>query len=481
MTDLLDATELDPSDLTEMRTRTRRHVPVVCAVLGFALFALLVLLKSPALLEPDDYAYRASIAALSHGQILLSNAQYHALATQLASNGGQGILQWHHMASGKWISEKNPGYPFFAVLFYMIHALRLAPLFYGALACVGLFLGARAWLGRWAGTYAVWLFCLSGAALTFAWRATMASFTDASLIACGFGTLLWVAMTPQATPRRRRAIGLVGFLALEGAVFIRYTNIIELLVVVLATLVLGRRVALSWRTIATWMSSVVLFGVGVLAFDAWAYGHATSTGYSPGEISFSLASLWPNLKGMPTQLTTSMPLWLLAAASCTWITVRLIRSRRRGGPLTTEVRRDAAVAGVLAVGWLALWLLYLNYTWTVSMVGGHGGPGGGVTVHVIRFYIPALGPIALLGTWLLVRLRSWMSWTALAAFALAGLLSFNAMASTSAGGAIPGGGFGGRIGPPSLGTHHGAPSLRGGPGATSKGFGGRPPGGPPPS
>lgn len=85
------------------------------------------------------------------------------------------------------------------------------------------------------------------------------------------------------------------------------------------------------------------------------------------------------------------------------------------------------VATVLALGWLGLWLLYLNYTWAVSMVAGHGGPGGGggVTVHVIRFYIPVLGLIALLGTWLLVRLRDWMSWTALVALSLAGVLSIS--------------------------------------------------------
>lgn len=204
MTDVLDAIDTSTPDVKI--DRWRRRAPILFASLGFAIFVFLVLIKAPALLEPDDYAYRASIAALSHGQILLTNAQYLALSKQLAANGGQGIVQWHHLASGKWISEKNPGYPFFAVLFYMIHALRLAPLFYGALACVGLFMGARAWLGRWAGTYAVWLYCLSGAALTFAWRATMASFTDASLIAAGFGALLWVALTPGAPPRRRLAV-----------------------------------------------------------------------------------------------------------------------------------------------------------------------------------------------------------------------------------------------------------------------------------
>jgi hypothetical protein len=260
-----------------------------------------------------------------------------------------------------------------------------------------------------------------------------------------------VALTSDAKPRRRLIVGLIGYFALEGAVFIRYTDVVELLVVVVATLVLGRRVALSWRIIVAWLSSVALFVVGVLAFDAWAYGNATSTGYSPGEITFSLSSFWPNLKGMPEQLTTAMPMWLLAAASLTWIIVRRVRARDRIDAMAVTANRDVVVATVLALGWLGLWLLYLNYTWTVSMVSGHGGPGGGVTVHVIRFYIPVLGLIALLGTWLLIRLRAWMSWSAVAALSLAGVLSFNSMASGASVGGQPGAGVGGRHGPPTIG------------------------------
>ena len=197
------------------------------AIVAFLAFAIVVLIKAARLLEPDDFAYHASIAALRSGHVWLSNAQYLALAHQL---GGSGILQWHHLASGAWISEKNPGYPFFAVVFSLLGSLRLAPLFYGAVGCAGLFLGARAWLGRWAGATAVWLFCFSGAALTFAWRATMPSFTDASLIAGGFGLLIWVALSTRVVARRRLVVGLAAFIALDGAVFIRYTNVYRLFI-----------------------------------------------------------------------------------------------------------------------------------------------------------------------------------------------------------------------------------------------------------
>src|SRR5579862_1078602 len=205
--------------------RWRWAEPAV-ALAGFGVLCVLVLTKGAALLEPDDYAYRASIVALSHGQVLLTTAQYQALAHQLGS--GTGIAQWVHLLDGRWISEKNPGYPFLAVVFQLLGVLRLAPLFYGGLAAGALYLGARRWLGRWGGAAAALLFCTSGAAITFAWRATMPTYTDASLVAAGAGLLLWAMLAREASRARRLGAGLGAFVALEAATAVRYTDITEL-------------------------------------------------------------------------------------------------------------------------------------------------------------------------------------------------------------------------------------------------------------
>ncbi len=101
---------------------------IAVAALGFAALCVIVLTKAPQLLEPDDSAYRASIVALEQGHVVLTTAQYRALADLLGS-GGSGIAQWVHLPSGLWISQKNPGYPFFAVVFQILGALRAAPLF----------------------------------------------------------------------------------------------------------------------------------------------------------------------------------------------------------------------------------------------------------------------------------------------------------------------------------------------------------------
>src|SRR5205807_3941043 len=101
------------------------------------------------------------------------------------------------------MSEKDPGYPFLAAPFQALGLIRLAPLFFGALACLGLFIGARRWLGRFGGFAAVGLYCSSGSALAFAWRDYMPTFTDASLVSAGLGALLWVVLATDAPLRRR--------------------------------------------------------------------------------------------------------------------------------------------------------------------------------------------------------------------------------------------------------------------------------------
>ena len=445
-----------------------RRASVLSALAAFIAFALVVLTRSSALLEPDDYAYRASIVALSHGEILLTNAQYLALKASLGT-AGQGGLQWHHMTSGYWISEKNPGYPFFSVLFYALGLLRLTPLFYGALACVGMFVGMRRWVAERAAALAVWIYCFSGAALTFAWRATMPSFSDASLIAAGFGALIWVFLATEATPRRRLWIGLAGMVALECAVFIRYTNIIELGVAVAAVALLARGARLRYTALVSWAASVAALGALLLGFDQWAYGSATATGYSSGEISFSLSSLWPNLEGMTTHLTTSMPMWLLAAAAVIIIAVRRVSARTSH---QLAVRTDARIGAVLAVGWITLWALYLCYTWTVNQLSGAPGAQA-LTVHVIRFYLPALGLIAMLAAWLVNRFMRPLMIAVVAVLVVAALFSFSSMASS--------GGAGGPRGP--VGAPKGLAGISPGPGTHTvpSGVSGSAPLGPPPS
>ncbi len=407
--------------------RTGWDVVEVClAAAAFAVLCVLVLRAVPYLPEPDDYAYRASIVAMTDGHFFtLSGAQAHALAGQLAPQvggsklgpgPGGGPIQWVQLPGGRWISEKDPGYPYLAVAFQALGLIRLAPLFYGALACLGLYFGGRRWLGMFGGAAAVGLYCSSGAAILFAWRDYMPTFTEASLIAAGTGALLWAVLAAEASTRRRTWVGLAGFVALEAATFTRYTDIVVLGCAVIAVLVAWRLRAarLPGSAVAWWLASVCVFGTGVAIFDALVYGGPLRSGYRRGEITFSLSAISPNFRYMPAHLIQAMPMLVLGLTALPGIAVLWLRSRRAGGERAALARRDLAVGVALAASWAAIWGLYATYTWTA-------GPGLS-TLQAARFYVPALGAISLLGAWLLVRVPRRQPFAAVTTLAVVAVL-----------------------------------------------------------
>jgi len=369
------------------------------ALAAFAVLCIVVLGSASRLVEPDDYAYRASIIAMTQGHFLtLSTAEVDRLAAQLPGPvaGVPGVMQWVQLPGGRWISEKDPGYPFLAAPFQAAGIIRLAPLCYGALGCLGLFFGARRWLGRYGGPAAVVLFCSSGAALLFAWRDYMPTFTDASLIAAGTGTLLWAVLAAEATARRRTWTGLAGFVALEAAVFVRYTDVVVLVCAVVAVVVAWRLRAVPAAALSWWLGSVAVAGAAVAVFDDLVYGGPLTSGYRPGEITFGLGAVLPNLRYMPAHLIQAMPVFVPGLAALAWIAVRRFRLRRADDERSAAARRDLAVGLALAASWAGVWGLYAAYTWTANDLGS--------TLQFARFYVPAAGAIALLGSWLVTRL-----------------------------------------------------------------------------
>jgi hypothetical protein len=403
-------------------------VEAAFALAAFGVLCAVVLSVAPQAAEPDDGAYRASIVAITEGHFLtLSTAQAETLAGKLGDNPAAPPNQWVQLSDGRWISEKDPGYPFLAAPFEKLGIIRLAPLFYGLLACLGLFFGARRWLGRFGGLAAVGLYCSSGAALAFAWRDHMPTYTDASLIAAGTGAVLWAVLATEAGPRRRSWAGLAGFAALELATFVRYTNIVILCCAAVAVTAAWalRRADLPLATLCSWLAAVVVFGAGVALFDDLVYGGPLTTGYRPGEVTFALGAIGPNLRHMPAHLLRAMPMLVLALIALAWIILRWLILRRRGGEIVAAARRDLWVGITLAASWLAIWGLYSAYTWTTDPTS--------VTVQVIRFYLPAIGAIALLGAWLVTRIpgRAWLGGLTSAAVTAAlfgvGVWSFYAM------------------------------------------------------
>jgi hypothetical protein len=171
---------------------------------------------------------------------------------------------------------------------------------------------------------------------------------------------------------------------------------------------------------------VAVFGAGVAIFDDVVYGGPLTTGYRPGEVTFGLGAIVPNLRIMPAHLIQAMPMLVFGLIALAWIIVRWLVLRRFGGQADAVARRDLWVGLAVAASWFAVWSLYSAYYWTAD-------DPTSVTVQVVRFYIPAIGAISLLGAWLVTRIpgRAWRAGLTSAAVITAmfglGVWSFYAM------------------------------------------------------
>ena len=116
---------------------------------------------------------------------------------------------------------------------------------------------------------------------------------------------------------------------------------------------------------------------------------------------------------------------VLALIALAWIILRWLLLGPDNGETAAVARRDLAVAAALAASWFAIWGLYSAYTWTTDPTS--------VTVQVVRFYLPAIGAIALLGAWLVTRIpgRAWLagvtSTVVITALFALGVWAFHAM------------------------------------------------------
>ena len=179
-------------------------------------------------------------------------------------------------------------------------------------------------------------------------------------------------LATEAAPGGAPGSASPGSSALELATFVRYTNIVILGCAVVTVLVAWRLRAarLPLRTLCWWLASVAVFGAGVAVFDDLVYGGPLTTGYQPGEVTFSLGAIGPNLRLMPAHLLQAMPMLVLGLIALAWIIVRRLVLRRADGEAGAEARRDLWVGIALAASWFAIWGLYSTYTWTTDPTNG---------------------------------------------------------------------------------------------------------------
>jgi len=189
--------------------------------------------------SPIDYAYRASIVALTQEHLLtLTNVQYQELLQQLSS-GAEWVSRSGCIRPPALDQQKNPATRPCAP-FQALGILRVAHCSTGHWRCGPLLWRPAGGSAAGAGTWAV---CCSAARERHWLR--VAGY-DAHLHRrlpdrCRRRSVLWNSASPQRHSPPTRGRRLARVVAIEAAVLVRYTNVAILAVAVLAVLLVLRR------------------------------------------------------------------------------------------------------------------------------------------------------------------------------------------------------------------------------------------------
>ncbi|MEZ5207217.1 MAG: hypothetical protein R2690_09650 [Acidimicrobiales bacterium] len=436
----------------------RRALPALVAAAAVAVLAVAALSWPYRLREPDPYAYRAATWTIEQGELTLDDAGYIAVDSALIASGdgwtrqlvdpnpqyvaaagpggcpqrrgsftgpifGEpppiGITQWVRLDDGTCVSEKSPGYPFLLAPFDSLGLVRLAPLLFGLVGFVGIWTGARRWLGPWGACTAVGLTAAGPGVIVMAHRAWMPTFTDALLLAGGVGFVLWAVLAVERRFAHRAWVGALGCALAGLSTTLRLTNAVPAVVLAVWAVVVGsrRRARAGPRLIACWLAGALVPASALVAYNLWVFGAPWASGYEAGGggPQWDVGSIGPNVSAMTGRLTWALPVWWLALLAAL-VAGALALGRRSLAPPADCGRPEASGAGdgavlaLLGAWWLSVWGLYAMFGWTVTNV-----PAGSHPMISSRFYLPAVGAVGLLAAWLLVRLPAWVGVVAIAA------------------------------------------------------------------
>ena len=286
------------------------------AVAAFAALCIVVLSVAAQTAEPDDGAYRASIVAMTEGHFLtLSTAQAETLARKLGDNPAAPPNQW--VAAGRTDGTSARRTP----------ATRSSRRRSRSSASSA---GHRSSSGRSPASGCSSAPGAGSAASAASPRSACTAHPEPRWRSPGATTCRrsptprWSRPAPDSCcgrcwRPRRAPDGAPGSASPDSwrsssRPSSATPNIVILGCAVVAVIVAWRLRAatLALRTLCWWLPSVAVFCAGAgHSSTTVVYGGPLTTGYQPGEVTFALGAIGPNLRLMPAHLIQAMPMLVL--------------------------------------------------------------------------------------------------------------------------------------------------------------------------
>jgi hypothetical protein len=376
--------------------------------LGVVLAFFLTLIIPQHMRESTDWSFQYATQNFSQGRLVVDSITIGIEEAEAYKYGGV-LSQYVLVGDNRWALTEAPGYIFYLLPFYYIHAPELGNLVLAAGMAAVAYLLLKRLRDEKTACLGSLLLLFTPVALAMMQRSYADSFGAAAFLSMGGGLYIYYCLRSQEPSSRSAGILLfLAWLGLGWGVMANYYNALVVLVFMLHFVYMSARSLLAGRRRAVVRASIWA-GLGLavplaalLVYQNAVFGSPWRFGfqYTQLPVSFSLGFLRPNIKYVTVALLVGFPLILPCAAAlftALYQKVRLLMPRRKTEDINDtwpELRWDILL---LLGGWLAaVYGLYLSYEWTANTQ-----MAGMPFIVMARYYLPAVLPLTVLAVlWL---------------------------------------------------------------------------------
>ena len=376
--------------------------------LGVVVAFFLTLIIPLHMRENADWSFYSATQNFSQGRFTVDGITVGLQDNEAYKYGGQ-INQYVLVGDNRWALTEAPGYIFYLLPFYYMHATELGNFVLAAGMAAVTYLLLKRLKDEKTACLGSLLLLFTPVALAMMQREYIDSFGAAAFLSMGGGLYIYYCLRSQElTPRASGVLLFLAGLALGWSVAANYYNALVVLVFILHfSFMLGRSWMAGQRRKVAWSPLWIGLGLalplaGLLVYQAAVFGSPWRFGFQYAQlpVSFSLHFLRSNIKYVTVALLTGFPLLLPGVAAlfaALFQKVRWLMARRKtetSADFWPEMRWDILL---LMAAWIAaVYGLYLNYEWTadtqvIAMP----------FIVMARYYLPAALPLTVMAVlWL---------------------------------------------------------------------------------
>jgi len=379
--------------------------------LGVVLAFFLILVIPQHMKENSDWSFQYAAQNFSQGRFTLDGTTIGLEAAEANKYGGL-LSQYALVGDDRYALTEAPGYIFFLLPFYYLHAPELGNLVLaGGMTFVAYILFKRLRDEKTACLGSL-LLLFTPVTLAMLQREYADNFAAAAFLSMGGGLYVYYCLRQQElTPRSAAILLFLVGLGLGWSIAANYYNALAVLVFMLHFIFTSVRSWLTGRRHAAvrasiWMGlGLVIPLAGLLIYQNAVFGLPWRFGfqYTQLPVSFSMRFLSLNIKYVTVALLVGFPLLLPGVASLSAALYKKIKAfmqrhkHEEVNDTWPELRWDVLL---LLAGWIAaVYGLYLNYEWT-----GNTQVVGMPFIVMARYYLPAVLPLTIMAVLLLKRI-----------------------------------------------------------------------------